>query len=204
MQRAVFFVIAIILTLAAISEGQEVENPLRFMRKVDDPDRGLVFYFDKTTPTEANKMAFYLFVGKYERRSPFIMMKIQDTGEDYLNIKKYRFIVDGREYELIPEREGDIRKGGQPRAKVHIIDKKKTVQTYETVKPMTFEYYERSIRKSQVEMLQQIASSDVTTIILVGENGEKSHLVTAAEKQAISRVFETFLYIGGDFDWLRE
>jgi hypothetical protein len=204
MQRAVFLVISLILSLAAISEGQEVENPLKFMRKVDDPDRGLVFYFDKTTPSEANKMAFYLFVGKYERRSPFIMMKIQDTGEDYLNIKKYRFIVDGLEYELIPEREGDIRKGGQPRAKIHILNKKKPTQTYETVKPMTFEYYERSIRKSQVEMLQRISTSAVTTIIYVGVEEEKSHIVTAEEKEAISRVLQTFLYIGGDFDLLRD
>lgn len=172
------------------------------MRKVDDPDRGVVFYYDKTSPTESNKEAFYLFVGRFGPRSPFIMMRIQDAGEDYLNISSYQFIIDGETYDLEPESENDIIKGGQPPEKVKILNKKKP-EEFEMLKGMCFEYYERSVRAGQVEMLQKLASSQVATIIYIGEKGQKSHIVTAAEKKAVANILKVFLQVGGDYQWLR-
>lgn len=194
-----------LLMLLAFSSvyAMQDEGILKKMRKVEDPAQKLTLYFDKTSPTESNKMAFYLFTGKYGPRSPFIMMRIQDVGEEHLDITGYEFHVDGELFKVLPEREGDIRKGGQPPARVKILDGEKP-EEFETLKSMCFEYYERSIRKDQLKMINRIIESDIASIIYIGKKGQKSHIITAGEKAALKNILEVFLFIGGDFEWVRE
>lgn len=175
------------------------------MRKVRDYDRDLTFWFDKSSPEYINEMGFFIYVGQYDGRKPFLMMKIQDVAEtEYLDIQSYEFVIDGKKHVMELESPEDIKKAGQPRAVIAETSGGQK-ESMETVTPTLFEYYERGMRIGHMEIIRQLLDSKGDSFLTyVGKKESKIEPILPEQKEAINRVLKAYVAMGGNLKRLRK
>jgi hypothetical protein len=201
-------VLLVLIPAGALAQQAAEENDkdiIYKMRKVRDYDRNLNFWFDKTSPEYINEMGFFIYIGQYDGRKPFLMMKIQDVAETaYMDIQKYEFIIDGKTHVMELESPEDIKKAGQPRAVVAETSGN-SKESVETVTPTLFEYYERGLRFSHMEIIRKLLDSKQGAFLTyVGKEESKIEPILPEQKEAINRVLKAYVAMGGNLKRLRK
>lgn len=170
---------------AAIKQEQEIlqkriASATTKMRKTVDQDT--TWYTDKTSTNYINANAFYIYIGTHKDTSPWLRLRIQYAGDDWVFANRWTFKVDNetfsiyaRDYEV--ERENDSNG--------------------------VWEYYDGDLEKNGYNMVKAIISSKKTTLRYESSNQSDKRLftrtVTQQEKQALQNVLDAYQGLGGTF-----
>lgn len=204
---ALLVVFMLVIAIPAGAQAQPVENDKDIvykMRKVRDYDRNLTFWFDKSSPEYINEVGFFIYVGQYDGRKPFLMMKIQDVAEtEYMDIQRYEFIIDGKTHVMDLETPEDIKKAGQPRAVVAETSGEQK-ERVETITPTLFEYYERGLRVSHMEIIRKLLEGKQCYLTYVGKKESRIETIQPEQVAALNRVLKAYVAMGGNLKRLRK
>ena len=158
----------------AVSDAQ-FKSALAKMRVVKDDVKNLKFYYDKTSPKYVNANGFALYAGQELGSDPYLFMKIQYFGSDWLFIKSYYFNIDGETYEITPNY-GEIE-----------TDNDTDV----------WEWYNEPATAENIEMIQKIITSKKTVLRLEGSKYYKDVKISQTQKSALKNVLTVYQGLGG-------
>jgi hypothetical protein len=146
------------------------------MTKTVDTFEGVTWLRHKTSPRYTNKNGFFLYIG-YKDKSPWLRMRIQYYGDEWLFIESFEANVDGSRYPIDTdyfsiERDND----GYG----------------------VWEWLDRSPSTSDLNMMRAISKSKKAVIRISGDQYQKDVVITTEQKKAISDVFTVYEGLGGD------
>jgi hypothetical protein len=153
----------------------EFKSALSRMRIVKDDVRSLKFYYDQSSPRYVNANGFYLYAGQESKSDPYLYLKIQYFGSDWLFIKSYFFNIDGETYDITPNY-GDIN-----------TDNDSDV----------WEWYNQPATADNIEMIQKIIKSKKAVMRLEGSKYHKDVIISQAQKAALKNVLTVYQGLGG-------
>lgn len=153
-----------------------------FRKKIDDLE-GITWYYDKTSPRYTNLNGFYLYIGDRGHKAPWLRLRIQYKGDNWLFIAKYIIYVDGLEYRTIIPEYGDVKRdngyGG------------------------VWEWTDILVNSNRDEMIDDftvlraiIRGKDVK-VKFVGKTYVKTIIINNNQKKAIKNVLEAYEALGG-------
>lgn len=153
---------------------------LRKMKAEYDDDKNITWYRDKRSPSYTNQNAMFLYFSKKDGsdRASSLRLKIQYASEEsggYINIEKYRFDYDGKNYTFTPEkmkRDRDDSNRG-------------------------FEWSDNSVKGKTGKLIRALSTANDATIRFLGKNGTKKRELDESEKDALYNVLEVYEAMGG-------
>lgn len=158
----------------AVSDA-EFKSALSKMRVVKDDVKNLKFYYDKTSPKYVNANGFALYAGQESDSDPYLFMKIQYFGSDWLFIKSFFFNIDGETYEITPD--------------YGVIETDNDTDVWE--------WYNEPATSENIEMIQKIIKSKKTVLRLEGSKYYKDVPITQTQKSAFKNVLTIYQGLGG-------
>jgi hypothetical protein len=161
-------------TKPAVSE-KELKSALAKLRVKKDEVKNIKWYYDKTSPRFVNYNGFYLYMGREGEGEPWLRLKIQYAGEDWLFIESYYINVDGETFQISPSY-GEIER-----------DNDSTV----------WEWYDATPSSTDLYMLQKIANSKKTVMRIEGRQYYKDVTITQTQKNAIRNILTAYQGFGG-------
>lgn len=153
----------------------EFKLALSKMRIVKDDVKNLKFYYDKTSPKYVNANGFAIYAGQESGSDPYLYLKIQYFGSDWLFINSYFFNIDGETYEISPDY-GQIEKDNDSDV---------------------WEWYNEPATTENIEMIQKIINSKKTVVRLQGTQYYKDVTITMTQKLALKNVLTVYQGLGG-------
>jgi len=161
-------------TKQAVSDA-DYKAALAKMKVKSDAVKNIKFYSPISSPTYLNANGFYVYIGQSGGSEPYLRLRIQYYGEDWLFIDSFFFNVDGETYEISTsygemERDNDTE---------------------------VWEWYDVSPTSENIEMLQKIMNSKKTVMRMEGTQYYKDKTITEAQKSAIRDTFVVFQGMGG-------
>jgi hypothetical protein len=153
----------------------EFKLALSKMRIVKDDVKNLKFYYDKTSPKYVNANGFAIYAGQESGSDPYLYLKIQYFGSDWLFINSYFFNIDGETYEITPDY-GQIEKDNDSDV---------------------WEWYNEPATTGNIEMIQKIINSKKTVVRLQGTQYYKDVTITQTQKLALRNVLTVYQGLGG-------
>ncbi|GIP15017.1 hypothetical protein J40TS1_06590 [Paenibacillus montaniterrae] len=153
----------------------EVSAKLTNMRIKKDEVTETAYYFDKTSVKYVNENGFYIYAGIMKEYPPFLRLRIQYEGDNWLFIDKYIIKTDDDTFTIYTEF-GDVNQdnGG---AKV-------------------WEWLDIPITSENYEIIESILASEKTIIRHQGQY-YYDRTLTNKEKTAIKNVMEAYEALGG-------
>lgn len=148
-----------------------LQHAIDNMRTKKDDFTGTTWYYDKSTTSYLNKNSFHIYIGKSKDSKPWLRLKIQYCGDEWLIIQSYAINVDGTIYTIEPglfdvETDFDFNK--------------------------FWEWYDTDVNTDEFEMLNAIANSKKAVIRFKGSQYYDDREITSAEKQAIKNVLNAY------------
>lgn len=141
------------------------------MRVTKDDVKGYKYYYDKSSPSYVNRNGFFL----YTSDDPYLYLKIQYYGDDWLFIKSYFFNIDGETFEINPSY-GEVE-----------TDNDSDV----------WEWYNNAATAENIEMIQKIIKSKKTVMRMEGDKYYKDVTISQAQKTALKNVLTVYQGLGG-------
>lgn len=158
-------------------EKQRLANATSKMRKKTDDMNGITWYHDKTSPRYTNRNGFFAYIGKKENSNPWLRLAIQYSADDWLFIEKYVIKVDDKTYTISEKKYGEIEtdngSGG------------------------IWEWLDRKVGKSEMEIIKAVAEGKSVKIRYVGKQYYKDRTITSTQKRALRNVLNTYESLGG-------
>ncbi len=171
-------------TAQLIEKGKQVEDTnekyieaLSKMRKRYDMNKKITWYYDKTSPKYNNENGFYIYLGKKEKRKPWLGLSINHFSKDWLFIQQIIIDADGQTYTIEEDKPGEFKANEENDGNREWVD--------------------RIIKKDNMDMLTSIATSKTVKIKYVGKNTSLNKTLTTAQKKAIANVLDTYQMLGG-------
>jgi hypothetical protein len=159
-------------------EKRRLDRATSKMEKNFDEIEGVTWYKDKSITSEVRMgKHLYLYVGK-SATSTWLRMRLQYAGVSWLFIKHYTIKVDDKMFTLNPNYD-DIKK-----------------ESYTTI----WEWYDKVVTGSDMQMIQAIANSKKTVIRFEGDTYSKDWEVPSSTKRAMQNVLDAFVALGGDLN----
>jgi hypothetical protein len=157
-----------------IVDQKVVAAALSKMKKKYDKFEKITWYTDKSTPENNNVNSFNIYIGKNDGDAlPYLRLKVQYAGGDWLFIKGYSLMVDGKIYDYPSinfERDH-----------------------YTTV----WEWADVAVGNGGTGILRTIADSKETTIRYAGQKYTHDRAITKKEKESIKNVLDAYQALGG-------
>ncbi len=153
-------------------EKERIAQATKRMSKEYDELEGITWYKDLSThPYETS---FHLYFGKKKAGSPWLRLKIRYYSDDWLFIKSFFVVADGKRFEKNDVNfERDHGSGA------------------------IWEWYDENVSKSDIEMIKAIIESNKATIRFIGNQYHRDHKITKKEKRALQNVIDAFKALGG-------
>lgn len=161
----------------AEAERKRLAEATKKMRVNNDEMNETTWYYDKSTTKYNNRKSFHIYIGKKENSKPWLRMRLQYEGEDWLFIQKYQVKTDTGSYIIVP------------------IERLKTDHSGGSV----WEWYDEGIVESSYNMILDIISSKEATLRYTGRQYRYDKTITSAEKRALRNVLDAYEALGGDF-----
>ncbi len=156
-----------------IDEQKRISSATSRMRTKYDEIEGVTWYSDKSSPKFANANSFHIYFGKKKGESPWLRLKVQYSADDWLFIRAFTLVVDGRKFEKSPakferDHDGEI-----------------------------WEWYDEGLSSSDLEMIKAIITSKKSTIRFAGDKYYNDRTISTAEKKALQSVLDAYSVLGG-------
>lgn len=148
----------------------ELQKSLSSMRVQKDSVTNKKWYYAKSTTKYLDVNSFHLYIGQDQGSEPYLRMRIQYTGDDWLFINKYTINADGRIFTLNPSY-GDVERDNDSNV---------------------WEWYDASPTSEELEMIKAIAKSKKTVIRPEGDQYYRDRTITGTEKTALSNVMNAY------------
>lgn len=149
-----------------VIKQNEIEKLLATFNKKTDDFTGTTFYRDKRAPN-SNKNNFIFPYLVYEQETYFLRMRFQYTANNWLFIQKVLIKTDDNDYTISGNFERDNHSE-------------------------IWEWYDISPNIHQINMLRDIALSDVAKVRYEGRQYHKDRTITDKEKDIIKKTLEIF------------
>ncbi len=133
-----------------------------------DKLEGITWYKAKLDQGEIYTRLITYF-GKKKSNSPWLRMKLRYWGEDWLFIKSYFIVVDGKRYTF-----------------------KKVNFKRDNSSSSIWEWNDRRVNKNDLVMLKHIAKSKNAVVRFQGQKYHSDHTISSDEKKAIQHVLNAF------------
>lgn len=154
-------------------EKRKLEQATSKMRKEVDDVRGITWYYDKSTTQYNNANSFHIYIGKEKSGSPWLRLRIQYFGDDWLFINNYKFLIDGYNYEITPEE----------------VERDNNADVWE--------WYDTDININNLKIIKAIIESDKAILRCEGKQYYKDRTITSQEKKALQNVLDAYKALGG-------
>ena len=148
----------------------ELQKALSKMRIQKDSVTNKKWYYAQSTTKYLDVNSFHLYIGQDQGSEPYLRMRIQYAGDDWLFINKYTINADGRIFVLNPNY-GDVERDNDSGV---------------------WEWYDASPTSSDLEMIKAIAKSKKTVIRPEGDQYYRDRTITGTEKTALSNVLTAY------------
>lgn len=149
------------------------------MRKNVDEMKGITWYYDNNTTKYNNVNSFHLYMGKEKNSKPWLRLRIQYKGDDWLFIKNYNVKTDNDTYTFSPTKgvERDNGSGG------------------------IWEWCDESLNSRTYAMIQDVINSKSVKIRYNGQQYYKDRQLSSREKTALKNVLDAFEALGGNLNF---
>jgi hypothetical protein len=150
------------------------------VKKVKDAPGAPLRYIDKSTPRDRLTDALYLYlvdagIGIWPR------FCVQTVGNRQLKLNGFKITADGKTYQF-SSLGFNMEKSG-----ANIT-----------------EYYDDTVTPQIYTVIQALAKARKGSIAYMGADGGRTREISEDEKQGLSRMMDTYVSLGGNFDYLRE
>ena len=160
----------------AAAEKARLAAATKNMRTNTDDVRGITFYKDITTTQYNDVKSLHLYIGKNETRT-WLRFRIQYTADDWLFIDNFVIKADDQRFDM---------------------PSVSSLMQRDNAAGAIWEWYDGSVRASDMAMLKAIIACKSTTLRYNGKQYYSDSAITAAEKQALQNVLDAFVALGGD------
>ena len=158
------------------AEEQRIANALHNMRKKHDEVEGVTWYYDKSSPHYLNDRSdFQLYIGHKEKGAPWMWMRIQYVADSWLFIKRFIFLVDGKNFEIEPPQFNGVERDNGGRK--------------------IWEWYGVAAEGKHLEIAKAVAESKKAILRYEGRQYRKDREITAQEKRAIKNVLSAHEFL---------
>jgi tetratricopeptide (TPR) repeat protein len=159
---------------------KEIAEILGKMRVETDDIADSAKYEDKSSTVYRNVESFHLMVKKFkDAQKPYLYLKIQRSGEEYLGIQSYTIKTDDNKFE--------IKLGWNDLVTDLAIGN-------------VSESYTCPITGAYAEMIKSISKSKKTVVRYHGRQFYDDRTISAKELKAFNNMIKTFEALGGDLD----
>jgi len=150
------------------------------VKKVKDAPGTPLRYIDKSTPRDRSAEALYLYLvdagtGIWPR------FCVQTIGNKQLKLDGFKIVADGRSFQF-----------------------KSLGFAMEKIDGNISEYYDDSINPQIFNVIQALAKARKAKITYSGSDGSRTREITDDEKQGLTRMMDTFISLGGSFEFLKD
>lgn len=160
----------------ARSREQEQRAAIAAMRTKTDEIEGITWYHDRSTTPYDNNNSFHLYIGRRGEGQPWLRLRLQYVGDDWLFIEKYTIAADDRRFTIVAgygnvERDNE---GGE-----------------------VWEWYDIPAGSTEIAIVESVIDAKKAIIRSEGKTYRKDRTITAIEKQALRRVLTAYEAMGG-------
>lgn len=173
------------LSKRALSLHEESENAKRRaqearlsaafekLNKNTDKIEGIDWFRDKASPAYNNQNGLFVYFGRKGSGNPWLRLRVQYFGDDWLFIDSFVVVADGQRFEREKvkfERDNDV---------------------------SVWEWYDGNVSYADMRMIKAVISSKEAVIRLQGRQYHKDKVITASQKLALQNVLDAYHLIGG-------
>lgn len=148
-----------------------LEAALSKLRKEEDRQRGITWYYNKNVSHYVYKNSFEAYIGKNENGDVWLRMRIYYSGDSRLNIDSYEINVGDKDYPittLYGKMERGKGSGGE------------------------WEWYDAQVAQKDLRMLEAVMQPGPTAIRYIGKNGNFNRMMTEPEKVRLKNIMEAY------------
>lgn len=162
----------------AVEEAKK--KAIKAMTVKEDSFEGIKWYYDRGTYSSYAGNRFMLYMGQRGSRAPWLRLQMMMYDSDWHFFTHIKIDVDGKQYSYNPGYFGVDRDNGGFNV---------------------WEWYDHSVDKWDITMLQAIAKSKSTRIRYINDdNFYRERTVSSAQKKAIANVLLAFEALGGNLN----
>lgn len=143
------------------------------MRQETDGIEGITWYHDRSTPQYADANRFCLYIGKRGNSPPFLRLEVRYVADDWLFIKSFTVVADGRKFESGP------------------------VQFERDHRSTIWEWYDVQVGSRELVIINAVVASKKATIRFYGDKYHADREISDAQKRALQNVLDAFASLGG-------
>lgn len=147
---------------------KEQQATMAKMTAKTDDIKNITFYYDKTTPQRNNIDNIHLYIVRPADSDPFLRLKIQYEGDDWLFIRKYTIKADDQTFTIIPD--------------------KMERDNYTRI----WEWSDEVADDDRLNIVKAIINSKEAKIRCEGQTYYDDRVITTAEKTALKNVLAAF------------
>lgn len=127
----------------------------------------------QSNPKFVNRDGFYLYFGIANGEPQALRLKIQYYADDWLFVRSYDFLIDGKLYHYYPE----------------IIERNND--------SWVWEWMDEPLNWGSYNIVREIINSKSAKIRFNGERGNVTRTITKAEKMAMAEIIDYFRHLHG-------
>ncbi|MBQ4822232.1 hypothetical protein [Aquimarina sp. MMG016] len=163
-----------------ISE-KDYKKALSKLKKKYDVANDVTWYSDKYSPKKNSINALYAYIGKKEKKKPWLAMVINHfSKKEWLYIQEIIITADGEVFTMEEEKPGDFKALAESGG--------------------TREWFDKVADDEDIFMMQAIASSKKCKIKYIGKEKKEERTISSKEKRALKNVLKAYEAMGGNMD----
>ncbi|MDY8138593.1 hypothetical protein [Aquimarina sp. 2201CG5-10] len=157
----------------------EYKRAISKMNKKYDVENEVTWYSDKSTSRQHNVNSFYTYIGKKDKRKPWLALVINHfSKKEWLFIQEIVIDADGKIFTLEEENPGEFKALAESGG--------------------TREWLDRVIKIEDLDLINAVASSKKTKIKFIGKEENDERIISRTEKKALKNVLTAFEILGGE------
>lgn len=162
------------LEAEALERERKVALAAMFVKT--DSFEGIDWYYDRATYSSYAGNKFSLYIGKRSFGGPWLILRMQYYGSDWVFWETLTISVDGEKFSISPGySEVDRDNGGGD----------------------VWEWYDMAPSPANLEMIRKIINSNNTTLRFQGDTYRADRVLSSAQKRAFKNVLVAFEALGG-------
>ncbi|GGH20380.1 hypothetical protein FAZ19_09915 [Sphingobacterium alkalisoli] len=162
------------------NEKQRLANATKKLRTNYDDIKEVTWYYDRGTPQYTNYNSFHIYIGKTKNGAPWLRLRIQYTGDDWLFIEKYVIKTDTDSY-TIETTYRDVDKDNGSGA--------------------IWEWYDAQMNDKLYRIVKEVIKSKSAKIRHNGKQYYEDRTITQKEKQSLQNILDAYEVLGGKTDF---
>jgi hypothetical protein len=152
---------------AEAKTAKELKNALAPLRIKTDSVTNKKWYYARTTTQYLDSNSLHVYIGQDQGSEPYLRLRIQYAGDDWLFINKFTLNVDGEVFVIEPDY-GDMERDNDSDV---------------------WEWYDINPSDENVSMLKAIMNSTKAVIRCEGDQYYRDRNITVTEKKALKAIF---------------